>query len=82
MKFDVNEIDIGISYQDEGPWRSYGVESSGSTIEELFENATVYETDQDGGELASYSLEEAEYEVCIAAKRILGDFIEELNCES
>lgn len=75
MVFNIDESDIGIEYQDAGPWRSYGLESSGETIEELFENATIYETDQDGGEIDSYSIDDAEVEVYRVANKFLSDLV-------
>lgn len=66
--FNIDESDLGVDYQDAGPWRSYGLESHGETIEELFENAYVYEIDQDGGELNHYHIEDASTEVYKAAR--------------
>ena len=82
MNHSIDESDIGVDFQDEGPWRCYGVQSEGSTIEELFDNATIYETDQDGGELNCYSLEDASQEVYTAAARVLGKFIGESDYEA
>jgi hypothetical protein len=58
MKYSVVEEDIGVNYQDCGPWRSYGVDSFGNSLEELMENATVFEVDQDGGELNCYGIDD------------------------
>lgn len=52
-------VDMGISYQDAGPWRSYELTSFGNTFAHLIENATVTELDHDGGEIRSYGLIEA-----------------------
>ena len=73
--FNIDESDIGIDYQDTGPWRSYGVESSGETIEELFDNATVYETDQDGGIIDSYDLDVADDDVYKVATIYISDLV-------
>lgn len=82
MNHSIDESDIGIDYQDEGPWRSYGVQSEGSTIDELLENAYIYETDQDGGELNCYPIDDASNEVYGAAMQVLGKFIGEGNYEA
>ena len=74
--YNIDESDLGVDYQDAGPWRSYGLESSGETIEELINNATIYETDQDGGELDCYSINDAESNVHKAAKACLDKLIE------
>lgn len=61
-KFNIDE-DLGIMYQDSGPWRSYQLTASGNTFEELLEDATISEVDQDGGELNCYGLDDADTEV-------------------
>lgn len=73
--FNVDESDLGIEYHGDGPWRSYGLETSGETIEELFENATIYETDQDGGEIECYSIDNAETLVYRIATKHLSDLV-------
>lgn len=64
-------LDIGIDYADAGQWRSYGFETFGMNKKELLDNCTVFETDQDGGELNSYSLDKASNPVYDQVKRIL-----------
>ncbi len=64
--------DVGISYADCGPWRSYDIDGAGDTIEEFFENAVISEVDQDGGELDCYGLEDAPNEVINAVESYLG----------
>jgi hypothetical protein len=71
MKYYIDESDLGVDYQDEGQWRSYGLEASGETLEELLNDAYVYETDQDGGEITSYPMSEAERPVYSAAKTLI-----------
>lgn len=73
--FNIDESDLGIDYQDSGQWRSYGIESSGETIEELFENATIYEIDQDGGEIDCYSMDDADVEISKIARKYLSDLV-------
>lgn len=68
MKYHI-DTDLGIMYQDEGPWRSYELVTSGSTKEELLEDATISEVDQDGGELACYSFDDAGNQVSEAVLR-------------
>lgn len=65
------ETDSGVSYQDSGRWRSYQLETAGDTLEELVQNATVSEIDQDGGDLNTYSLDEACTEVEQACLKII-----------
>ncbi len=46
--------DLGIEYQDCGPWRSYQLTADGSTFDELMGAAYIEEVDQDGGTLDHY----------------------------
>lgn len=55
-KYSIQINDIGLDYQDAGQWRSYSLETSGDTYAELIHNATISETDQDGGEIDCYDL--------------------------
>lgn len=57
------DTELGISYQDCGPWRSYHLETAGDSLEELIQNATVSEVDQDGGELDCYGLDDCSSQV-------------------
>lgn len=68
---DINIDDLGIEYHDSGLWRSYGFETHGETMEELWDNATVFETDQDGGELDCYGAGEAATDVYEAVEKII-----------
>lgn len=63
--------DIGVHYQDEPPWRSYYLETSGDTLIELIDNAQISEIDQDGDEIRTYELNEASNEVIKAAEKII-----------
>ena len=54
--------DLGVEYADSGPWRSYSLETSGDTLKDLFLNAQIAETDQDGGSLECYGLDDGNYE--------------------
>lgn len=56
--FSIQNQDLGIDYQDEGPWRSYELSTDGTNVKELQENCTVSEIDQDGGELRTYGWED------------------------
>lgn len=69
--------DLDISYQDEGPWRSYQLEAMGNDTEQLWDNAFIYELDQDGGELACYHVMEAPKHVFEKAEPILLTYSEE-----
>ena len=41
-------------FADEGQWRSYSLQAEGDTLDELFDDCTIFETDQDGGEIRNY----------------------------
>lgn len=47
-----NEYRIYVSdfkdHEDSGPWRSYDLEATGSTLDELLNSAVYWQTDQDG----------------------------------
>lgn len=79
MKYMIDESDLGIEYQDEGPWRSYGITSYGDSLQELLMEATVYETDQDGGELNCYSIYDSSNEVEKAAFKVIENCIKNCN---
>jgi hypothetical protein len=49
-KYSIEAPDF-MDHQDEGPWRSYDLQSEGDTLEELLTNAVYWQTDQDGGSL-------------------------------
>ena len=63
--------DIGVDFADSGPWRSYALEASGNTLDELMNDAQIFETDQDGGSLNHYNLGDADNGVYQAAVKIL-----------
>lgn len=69
--YNIDITDIGIDWQDAGPWRSYGVESYGDTVADVMANAVIYELDQDGGELNCYALYDANMDVREAAKKAI-----------
>lgn len=52
------DTELGIEYQDAGPWRSYHLYASGDSIQELIEDSSISEIDQDGGELDCYGINE------------------------
>ena len=65
------DTDLGIEYQDSGPWRSYRITASGNSVKEMIDDATVEEIDQDGGELDCYGLDDAPREVSDAAEKLI-----------
>lgn len=70
------DTDLGVSYQDIGPWRSYQLTAYGDSFNELLEDASISEIDQDGGELAGpYPLEDATNEVHEIAIQYLTDLV-------
>jgi hypothetical protein len=63
--------DLGIDYCDEGPWRSYQLETYGNSLDECLKNAGIEEVDQDGGSLRFYDLEDGSNEVIEKATGII-----------
>jgi hypothetical protein len=57
------DTDLDIEYRDNGPWRSYELQTHGDTRLELIENVTIAEVDQDGGELDCYGFDDASNEI-------------------
>lgn len=64
--------DLDVSYQDQGPWRSFFLEAYGNDKESFVDNSFIYEIDQDGGELGCYHILEASKEVLEAARKEIG----------
>lgn len=76
MKFNLDCSDIGVVYCDSGPWRCYGVASTGNSVEAFIQNAVIYETDQDGGELDCYEIDDAPNDkIYIAAMQIISQYL-------
>lgn len=67
------DTDIGIDFADAGPWRSYHLETTGDSFNEMVQNATVSEIDQDGGELDTYSIEQASSQIEMECLRMILD---------
>ena len=67
------DTEIGIDFADAGPWRSYHLETSGDSFNEMVENATVSEVDQDGGTIDAYSLGDASSQIEIECLRMIID---------
>ena len=67
------DTEIGIDFADAGPWRSYHLDTSGDSFNEMIQNATVSEIDQDGGELDCYELRQASDEIETACLRLILD---------
>jgi len=59
----IEDEEMGISYQDAGPWRSYHLSASGKNLEECLADAHIFEIDQDGGELGDFKLGDAPGEI-------------------
>jgi hypothetical protein len=51
---------LPIDFADEGPWRSFHMDTQGETLVELINNATITEIDKDGGELNCYGIPDAD----------------------
>jgi len=67
--------DLDVSYQDQGPWRSYQLEAMGDSFEQLWDNAFVYELDKDGGELNLYHAMEAPKQVFEKVEEIMNGYV-------
>lgn len=65
--YDSNKIvidqELSIDFCDEGPWRSYLLITEGYDFDQLTAEAYISEIDQDGGELDSYSIDDAPSDV-------------------
>lgn len=70
------DTEMGIDFADAGPWRSYHLETSGDSFNEMVENATVSEVDQDGGTIDAYGLSDASSEVENACLRLILDKVD------
>lgn len=57
------DTEVGIDFADAGQWRSYHLETSGDSFNEMVQNATVSEIDQDGGTIDAYELGNAPSQV-------------------
>lgn len=73
-KYNINDEDLGVNYQDSGPWRSYSLDAHGDSASEMVEEATISETDQDGGTLDCYGIADCSK---LVEERVL-NMIEEL----
>lgn len=51
MKYKIVDLELPTEYRDEGPWRSYRLDTHGDDLSEMLSNASITATDQDGGEL-------------------------------
>jgi len=70
-RYIIEEEELGISFQDEGPWRSWHLSTYGDSIASLIWNADISEIDQDGGSIDFYPLEDAEPDILAAAEQII-----------
>jgi len=61
------DTELGVNFADAGVWRSYHLETSGDSFNEMVQNATVSEVDQDGGTIDAYSISDAVSQVEAAA---------------
>lgn len=69
------DSDLGVNWQDAGQWRCYQIYSIGDSLKELYEEATISEIDQDGGEIDTYGLNECDSEVYTAAIKQLNELV-------
>ena len=74
-KYIIEDLELGIEYQDSGPWRDYRLDSEGNNLEELENNAWIMEVDQDGGDLNHYEIGDAESSVYDAAIKAIKEVI-------
>lgn len=76
MKLYLEIDDLGIPYADEGQWRSYALYASGKDVDEFLDSAFISEVDQDGGEITSYPVSEANNQVWTVASRTLMNYLD------
>ncbi len=74
-KYNIDVQDLGVDFADDGAWRSYGMSTSGDSLQELLSEAVIYETGQDGGELNSYSLDNGNSQLERAALVAIEDYL-------
>lgn len=80
-RFYVN-AELPVEFADEGAWRSYEIQSEGDGVGELFCEAYVSETDQDGEELDFYPLLTATNEILGAAIIVFETITGEKLCDN
>lgn len=71
--FVIDDKEMGIIHQDAGPWRSYHLTCSGNSMPEMLQDVSITEVDQDGGDIATYGLEDACEEVRIRACHLIDE---------
>ena len=76
-KFLLDIDDLGVEYQDAGPWRDYSMQSEGDSKDDLLSNAQISEIDQDGGELRNYSLSSIGGELARAGEKAIEGYLED-----
>ena len=74
----IEDVELGVPYEDEGQWRSYHFSTEGRTLEQLEENGSISEIDQDGGEIRNYPMGEGTHQVYMAAMNAIRSHVEEL----
>lgn len=73
IKSFIQDGDLGISYNDCGPWRSYDIaDCYGNDPLDAINNCTIAEIDQDGGELNCYGFDDAPTKVQNTILQLLG----------
>lgn len=55
--YSIENLDLGINWQDCGPWRNFELTAYGETQEEFLNSITISAIDQDGGVLYTLELE-------------------------
>lgn len=65
----IENEELGVDWEDEGPWRSFHLDTEGECLANLLDNASVAAVDQDGGDLYNESLYDSN--LCVEAAEIL-----------
>lgn len=74
-------LDLEVDHQDAGPWRCYELTTHGKTFNECYDNAVIQVIDQDGGELDTFKIEDANDDVYDAATEAIKKELVKLKTE-
>lgn len=81
-KYTLEIDDLGVEYADSGAWRSYSMEATGTSADELLDNAHIFEIDQDGGNLRDYPLSSVGGALYKAGARAISEHVEQIEREN
>lgn len=64
-----------VNTRKETPYRRYEVTAAGNSIDQLIEDAWVYEVDQYGEEITNYALLQSGAELYVEVVKLIKDFV-------